>query len=116
MQQGGPFFQLGAAMSPMSTPMQPQAPAAPAQAQDPQSAYLMAALQAMGGKPQGSSQGLAENLLASAMDQYNLKRRAQQLQQQGQQGQSANDAFGAMQGQNAGFNSDAYNLPTIPGS
>ena len=67
-QQGGP----------MGAPA-PQQMQTPQQAQDPQSAYLARALAAMGQQPQGSAQGLGENLLASALDQYAAKQRQQQL-------------------------------------
>lgn len=53
---------------------QPQQP--PAQAQDPQSQYLLQALQSLGKTPQmGNAMGLGSNLLADALTQYGLKRR-----------------------------------------
>lgn len=48
---------------------------------DPKSQYLAQALAAMGGQQQGNVGGLSANLLAAALDQYGLKQRQQQLQQ-----------------------------------
>lgn len=70
-QQGGP---MGLPVAP-----QMQQPLGGQQAQDPRSQYLMAALQQMRGQPQGNAMGLDANLLASALDQYALKQRKQQL-------------------------------------
>ena len=53
-----------------------------AQAQDPHSQYLAAALAAMQKQQQGSATGLGENLLATALDRYGLQQRGQQLQAQ----------------------------------
>lgn len=68
-----------------------------AQAQDPQSQYLAAALASMQKQPQGSATGLGENLLASALDQYGLKQRGNQLQQQAQQQQTNSQLPAALQ-------------------
>lgn len=83
-----PMLQLGQAATPQGQMQQMQQPLSGAQAQDPQSQYLMAALQAMQNQKQGSATGMGENLLADALDQYGLGQRRNALQSQAQlQGQ-----------------------------
>lgn len=74
-------------------------------AQDPHSAYLQQALQAMlSGKQgnQGNPMGLGSNLLAEALDRYGLANGQRQQAQQAQGAQLASDWSG-MQQRNAAF-------------
>ena len=59
-------------------------PQAAMQSQDPRSQYLARALASLGQQPQGTAAGLGDNLMADAIDQYALRQRQQQLQNQSQ--------------------------------
>jgi hypothetical protein len=89
----------------------------PPQAQDPQSVYLAQALQSMSQQPQGNVGGLSANLLATALDQYALQQRQQQLMQAGAaQGNGGNPPPSLpLQGSGGGTMLDATGAP-IPGS
>jgi hypothetical protein len=102
------FFgaQPSQAMQPQTQPQQMQAPqqGAPQQAMDPQSQYLAQAIAQMGKQPQGSSTGLGENLLATALDQYALQQRQNGQGSAPQLTPDQLQQLGFMQGQGAGLN------------